>query len=145
LKALALPAAAWVVFCIVWLLAAAFQQPRGLDGRAMTLSEASAVASSADAFRLLRDGADPNAPARVRAHLVRNDERTLTPLEAATGAIRTGPVQMLVDHGARVDDNNVAVLWCGAMARNNQDVLRFLRSRRAGQAPIDCGRVRPLW
>jgi hypothetical protein len=145
LKAIALPAAAWTVACIVWLTAAAFNVPAGFDGRSMTLSEAAAVASSADAFRLLNAGADPNMPARVRAHLVKNDERMLTPLEAAAGAIRTFPLQMLVDRGATIDSANFAALWCGAMARNNQDMMRFLRPRRVNAALIDCSRVRALW
>ena len=145
LKALAVPGAVWVVFCVLWLVGAAFGIPGGFDGRSMTLTEASAVASHADAWRLLRDGADPNAPARLRAGLVRNGEKTITPLEAATASIRNGPVQMLVDRGARIDDRNYAVLWCGAMARNNQDMLRFLEARRSGRAPVDCTRIRRLW
>lgn len=145
LKALAVPGAVWVVFCVLWLVGAAFGIPAGFEGRSMTLTEASAVASHADAWRLLRDGADPNADARLRAGLVRNSEKTITPLEAATASIRTGPVQMLVDRGARIDDRNYAVLWCGAMARNNRDMLRFLDTRRPDHAQIDCARVRSLW
>ena len=144
LRAVALPAGAWVVFCVVWLLLAALGVPTIFDGRTMTLTEASAVASYADAARLLEEGADPNARARLRAGLVRNEELTMTPLEAATGAVRTGPVQMLVDHGATIDDANYAVLWCGATSRNNQDMLRFLESRRP-TSPIDCRTVRALW
>src|SRR5512133_827682 len=90
LKAVALPAAVWVVFSAIWLAALVLGIPRGFDGRTMTLTEATAVASHADVARLLQSGADPNAPARLRAHLVRNNEMTITPLEAATGAIRTG-------------------------------------------------------
>jgi ankyrin repeat protein len=146
LKAVASPAAAWTAFCVVWLVAAVFGVPSAFDGRTMTLPEAAAVASHADAARLLEAGADANARARVRAHLVRNDEKALTPLEAATAAIRTGPVQLLVDRGARIDDSNFAVLWCAAQARNNQDMVRFLRSRRASPAAnVDCTRVASIW
>ena len=144
LKTVVIPGAAWVVFCVVWLACAVLGIPSGLDGRSMTLSEASAVASHADAWRLLRDGADPNAAARLRAHLVMNDEKTVTPLEAATAAIRTGPLQMLVDHGATLDAGAYARVWCAAKARNNQDVLRFLDARRPA-APVDCRAVPPLW
>ena len=66
-------------------------------------------------------------------------------LEAATGAIRTGPVQMLVEHGATIDARNYSVLWCGAVARRNNDMLRFLESRRLSQSAIDCATVRALW
>jgi hypothetical protein len=74
-----------------------------------------------------------------------NAGTTMTPLEAATGAIRSGPLQMLVDRGATIDERNYAVLWCGAIARRNGDMLRFLASRRPGEAPLDCTKVRPLW
>jgi len=145
LVAVALPAVGWIVLSVLWLASAALGIPRGFDGRTMTLTEASAVASHADAARLLGSGADPNAPSRLRAGLVMNAETTMTPLEAATGAIRNGPVQMLLDRGARIDERNYAVLWCGAEARRNQDMLRFLESRRTDHAPIDCAAVRALW
>ena len=145
LKAIVIPGTAWVVFCVLWLACAALGIPSGFDGRSMTLTEATAVASHADAWRLLRDGADPNADARLRAGLVRNSEQDMTPLEAATASIRNGPVQMLVDRGARIDESNYAVLWCGAMARRNADMLRFLESQRPGASPVDCTKVRTLW
>ena len=145
LKAVALPGLAWVVFSVLWLVSAALGIPGRFDGRGMTLTEAAAVASHADAERLLRGRADPNAPARLRAGLVRNNEATMTPLEAATAAIRTGPVQMLVDRGARIDERNFAVLWCGAAARNNRDMLRFLQEQRPNAPHVDCANVRPLW
>jgi len=144
--AVALPAAGWVVLTIAWLAGAAAGFPSGFDGRTMTLTEAAAIASYADADRLLRGGADPNARLHLRAGLIRNRESTMTPLEAATGAIRTGPVQMLVDRGARIDDQTSPVLWCAAVARRNQDMLRFLESRRQSSlSSIDCATVRPLW
>jgi len=144
IRAVALPAAAWVLFCMVWLLLAALGVPARVDGRSMNLTEAAAVSSHADAARLLGEGADPNARARLRAGLVKNVETVMTPLEAATGAIRTGPLKMLVDHGATIDQANYIVLWCAATSRNNQDMLRFLESRRPA-APIDCRTVPALW
>ena len=145
LKAVVAPAAVWVVFSALWLAGAAIGIPGAMDSRSMTLTEAAAVASHADAVRLLDTGADPNAPQRLRGGLVRNSEKTLTPLEASTAAIRTGPVQMLVERGARIDAGNYAVLWCAAMARHNQDMLRFLRDTRPNQPPVSCAGVRPLW
>ena len=145
LASVALPAVGWLAFSVAWLLAAALGVPRGFDNRTLTLTEASAVASHADAALLLRNGADPNAASRLRAGLVMNRETTMTPLEAATGAIRSGPVQMLVDRGATIDENNYAVLWCGAMARRNNDMLRFLESRRPNTGTVDCAKVRALW
>ncbi len=145
LLAIVVPPVVWVVFRVVWLAAAAAGLPRGFDGRTMTLSEAAAIASYADAARLLRSGVDPNVPSRLRAGIVRNRESTMTPLEAATGAVRTGPIQMLVEHGAMIDARNYSVLWCAAVARRNSDMLRFLESRRLNQSTIDCATVRALW
>ena len=146
LKAVALPAAVWVVFSAIWLAASVLGIPRGFDGRTMTLTEATAVASHADVARLLQSGADPNAPAHLRAHLVRNNDTTMTPLEAATGAIRTGPLQMLLEHGAEIDRTTFPVLWCAAKLRANGDMLRFLELHRPSTpVTIDCSRVRAVW
>ena len=146
LLAVAGPALAWVIGATLWLAAAAAGVPRAFDGRTMTLTEATAVASHADVARLLQDGADPNAPSRLRAGIVRNRESVMTPLEAATAAIRTGPVQMLIDHGATIDQDNVAVLWCAAVARRNGDMQTFLRQQSPRvNVPADCAGVRTLW
>ena len=145
LASVALPAVGWLALSVAWLAAAALGIPRGFDSRTLTLTEASAVASHADTALLLRGGADPNAASRLRAGLVMNRETTMTPLEAATGSIRSGPVQMLLDRGARIDERNFAVLWCGATARHNNDMLRFLESRRPNGTPADCTKVRALW
>ena len=140
-----MPATFWVAFCVIWLVLTALDVPNSFDGRSMTLTEATAVASYADTARLLEKGADPNARARLRAGLVKNNASTMTPLEAATGAIRTGPVQMLVEHGATIDDTNYPVLWCAATARHNQDMLQFLQTHRPAGTSVDCARTRPLW
>src|SRR5882762_3969961 len=139
--AVALPAILGAVCGVVWLLAAAAGFPRAADGRTLTLPEAAAIASHADVARLLRSGVDPNAPSRVRAGLVGNRERMMTPLEAATASIRTGPLQLLVEAGATIDDDNYPVLLCSAMARHNQDMIRLLESRYSRPAPIDCAAV----
>ena len=146
LVAVASPAFLWVVFCVVWLAAAAAGVPGAFDSRTMTLTEATAIASHADVARLLQRGADPNAPAHLRAGIVRNRELVMTPLEAATGAIRTGPVQMLVDRGAAIDQTTFPVLWCAAVAHRNGDMLAFLREHSPqADVPIDCAGVRSVW
>ena len=144
--AVAAPAVAWIVVMAVWLIAATVGMQPGGHATPMTLSEAAAVASYADVSRLLASGVDPNGRYRVRAHLVRNDERTLTPLEAATGAIRTGPLQMLFDHGAHIDESTYPVLWCAANARHNDDMIKFLQVHLLTNVyAVDCGNVRPVW
>jgi len=143
--AVALPAVLGSLCAVLWLLGAAAGLPPSADGRTLTLPEAAAIASHADVARLLRSGADPNAPSRVRAGLVGSRERVMTPLEAATGSIRTGPLQLLVAAGATIDDHNYPVLWCSAMARHNQDMIRLLESRFSRHSPVDCAAVRTLW
>jgi hypothetical protein len=135
----------WAAFCVVWMVLAAAGVPASFDGRSMTLTEAAAVASHADVARLLGGGANPNARTRLRAGLIKNNETAMTPLEAATGAIRTGPLEMLVDRGATIDDTSYAVLWCAAQTRSNEDMLRFLEKHRPRATPIDCAHARTLW
>jgi len=142
-----LPGAFAALTALVWLLSAATGVPTAASSRVLTLPEAMAIASHADVARLLRAGADPNAPASVRAGLVRNREVTATPLEAATAAIRTGPLEMLADAGAVIDERNYGRLWCSATARGNQDMLRFIAARLpADRRPnVDCGVTPSLW
>jgi len=129
-----------------WLIASTLGVQPGGGATPMTLSEAAALASYADVTRLLAAGVDPNGRYRVRANLVRNDERTLTPLEAATGAIRTGPLQLLFDHGARVDETTYPVLICAAQARHNDDMIKFLQVHLLTDVyAVDCGNVRRVW
>jgi hypothetical protein len=143
--AAAAPAALWLAGGVIWIAMAAAGITPG-DGRTMTLSEAAAVASHADVARLLGAGADPNARARVRAHLVRNDERMLTPLEASTGAIRTGPLGMLVDRGARIDSSTYPVLVCAAQDRHNDDMLKLLQAHQPSDVlAVYCANVRSVW
>lgn len=146
LLAAAGPAFALVAVSTLWLAAAILGVPHLFDSRTLTLTEATAIASHADVARLLREGADPNAAARLRSGLVRNSERMMTPLEAATGAIRSGPLQMLIDRGATIDERNFPILWCAAAARGNRDLQTFLREH-APQAdvPADCSSVRRVW
>ena len=144
--AAAAPAAIWIVLVGLWLIAATVGGQPGGGTEEMTLSEAAAVASYADVARLLAAGVDPNGRYRVRANLVRNDERMLTPLEAATGAIRTGPLQTLFDHGARIDETTYPVLWCAANARHNDDMITFLQVHLLTNVyAVDCGNVRRVW
>ena len=138
------PPLAWVFISAAWLVVSTLG-PSAFDSRAMTLTETMAISSYADADRLLRSGADPNAPSRMRAGIVDLNTHMLTPLEAATGAVRNGPVDMLVEHGAVINERNYAVLWCGAVARGNRNMQQFLQSRSPASTPVDCSRVRTLW
>lgn len=108
----------------------------------MTLSEAAALESDADVVRLLQAGADPNAPARVRRSRIRAVGADLTPLEAAMTSRHVSVMTLLIDGGARLDPEQVSVLWCLALSHRNADAQAWLRSRSAGPFPSDCSRVR---
>lgn len=137
-------AAAWMAFVLVSQVMA----PSRVDGSTVTLAEAAAFGSNADIVRLLRAGADPNAPARVRRHVLREIDQRMTPLEAAAAG-RTGNrrriMGLLVDGGAILDSGTYPVVWCLADSRDNPDALAFVRERLPDAPPPDCGRIRTPW
>ena len=139
-----LAAAAWIVV----VLAAQAVVPSLVDGRTMTLSEAAALGSNADIVRLLRAGADPNTPGRVRLGVLREVDQRMTPLEAgAAGLIgdRIRVMQLLVEGGAALDDRSYPVVWCLAVLRENRDTLSLLEEYRPGATAPDRARVRSSW
>ncbi len=107
----------------------------------MTLPEAAALESEADIVRLLRAGANPNAPARVRRTRIRAVQAALTPLEAAMSSRHVSVMTLLVDNGAVLDARNLPGLWCLAASQQNQDAQNWLRSRGGAEPPSGCDAV----
>ena len=107
----------------------------------MTLPEAAALESEADIVRLLRAGADPNAPARVRRTRIRAVGAALTPLEAAMTARHVSVMTLLVDNGAVLDARTLPGLWCLAASQQNHDALGWLRGRGGAEPPSGCDAV----
>ncbi len=107
----------------------------------MTLSEAAALESEADIVRLLRAGAEPNAPAWVRRTRIRAVGAALTPLEAAMTARHVSLMTLLVDNGAVVDARTLPALWCVAASQQNQDALAWLRTRGGAEPSGGCGAI----
>jgi hypothetical protein len=96
----------------------------------LTLSEAAGARDNGEVIRLIEGGADPNEAAPIRARLVDDNAQTVTPLEAAVGTRRADMVELLLDHGARMDPATFVRLACFAHAVRADDVLRVLETRR---------------
>ena len=110
----------------------------------LTLAEAAALEDSGEIVRLLRRGADPAEPSRVRAGIIRDVDMTMTPLEAAVIQDHPDAADLLVREGAPIDARNFAALWCLAQPRQDDMMLRFLQRRAAPSLPRDCSRVRTV-
>ena len=105
----------------------------------VTLSEAVATRNNAEALRLIRLGADPNQPSRVRAGLLTSDYAVdVTPVEAAVGAQRADALRMLLANGAKIDGSEMRLLRCYEQSRRDSGVRELL-----GDPPdVDCAGVR---
>jgi len=105
----------------------------------VTLSEAIATRNNAEALRLIRLGADPNQPSRVRAGLLTSDYAVdVTPVEAAVGAQRVDALRMLLANGAKIDGQQMRVLRCYEQIRRDSSVRAFLGE----PADVECAGVR---
>ena len=79
----------------------AIEQPGTIAApRLETISEAVVTGNPALALELMADGADVDAPARVRPGLLERDVDRLTPLEAALLVRNLELLQLLLDVGA---------------------------------------------
>ena len=123
--------------------------PFGLDPlwrvEPLTLAEAAALRDNGEVVRLIEAGADPNAPATVRAEFLRNDALTVTPLEAAVGSDRVDIAQVLLDHGARLDAATWTRLMCFATAIEADESQSFLEPLRPDGASLACDHVQTPW
>jgi hypothetical protein len=135
-----LPGTLVIVGLAAWLVASWFGMPPTAAGTSITLSEAAMLADHADVLRLIRQGADPNAPASVREGMIDFGRRTMLPLEAATRSHQPGIMQLLINSGARIAASNYPSLWCSAQGvPNNADVMAFLIAHQPpGLVPIEC-------
>jgi hypothetical protein len=140
----AFPGSLVIAGAALWLAMWLLRVPPANAGSDLTLAEAAMLADHADAVRLMHQGADPNAPARVRAATLDFREHVMTPLEAATRSRQSGIMQLLIDSGAWMTATNYPPLWCSAnRVPNNGAVLAFLDSHRpAGLPAIECADVR---
>ena len=106
----------------------------------VTLAEAVATRNNAEALRLIRQGADPNRPGRVRDGLLTNGYAIdVLPVEAAVAAQRADTVRMLLTNGAIVDEREFRVLRCLEQSRHDSGVREILDARATGEP--DCGGI----
>jgi hypothetical protein len=146
-KALAITATVMLP-CVVLAALSAWWLAGGLAGDGLwpadevTLSEAVATRNNAEALRLIRLGADPNQPSRVRAGLLTSHaDVTVRPVEAAVGAQRADALRMLLANGATIDGPELRVLRCYERVRRDSGI-RDLLDARSGGVEDSCEAVR---
>jgi hypothetical protein len=101
-----------------------------------TLSEAAASRDVATAVWLIEQGRDPNHKYPVRRGILDgNTPAAMTPLEAAVDARRLEVIQLLLRHGARLDETQRTAFACKAKSRGDEELIRYFESL-AG--PVTC-------
>ena len=143
--ALALPGAALIVATAVMLAGLPFGVDPLWRVEPLTLAEAAALRDNGEVVRLIEAGADPNAPGTVRAEFLRNDPLTITPLEAAVGSDRVDIMEVLLEHGARLDPATWNRLMCFATAIEADESRALLEQRRPDGASLACDHVQTPW
>jgi ankyrin repeat protein len=104
----------------------------------LTLPEAAALRDNADVVLLVRQGADPNAPAAVRRAVLRSRTGVMTPLEAALTARHVETAGLLMDLGASVRDDNFERLFCLATRSRIDDLITLITARLPDHGAVDC-------
>ena len=145
LAALALPGAALILATAVMLAGLMFGVDPLWRVEPLTLAEAAALRDNGEVVRLIEAGEDPNAPGTVRAEFLRNDALTITPLEAAVGSDRVDIMEVLLEHGARLDPATWNGLMCFATAIEADESRALLEQRRPEGAPLACDHVQTPW
>jgi hypothetical protein len=145
LIAVALPGAALILATAVMLAGLMFGADPLWRVEPLTLAEAAALRDNGEVVRLIDAGEDPNAPATVRAEFLRNDPLTITPLEAAVGSDRVDIMEVLLEHGARLDPPIWNRLMCFATAIEADESRALLEQRRPEGATLACDHVQTPW
>jgi hypothetical protein len=110
----------------------------------LTMAEAAALKDRATMQRLIWSGVDPNAPANVRANVLKSHDIVVTPLEASVGTRTPVAMQFLLAHGARMDRNEQDVITCLAKEDDAKEILEYLAKNFPGARP-DCAHVSTPW
>lgn len=140
--ALAFPALLWLAAAGTILIATLAGYGALAAPPDLTLSEAAAIRDVTEVLRQIRTGAKPDAPARIRRGILREEEYLMTPLEAATVAGDVEVVRLLVQNGARLDESNVPVLFCLAQDNDADDIVSFLNENASSSTVSECAGVR---
>jgi len=110
----------------------------------LTMAEAAALKDRATMQRLIWAGFDPNAPANVRADILKSHDIVVTPLEASVGTRTPIAMQFLLSHGARMDRHEQDVITCLAIEDDAKEILEYLQKSFPGDKP-DCAHVTTPW
>ncbi len=110
----------------------------------LTMSEAAALKDRGTMQRLLWNGADPNAPAKVRPEILKSYEIVVTPLEASVGTRTPTAMQFLLARGARMDGRERTVIMCLAIKDDAKEIVEFLDKDGVKERP-DCEHVATPW
>jgi hypothetical protein len=111
----------------------------------VTLAEAAALEDNAEVVRLIGLGENVNGASRVRPNVLADRELMLTPIEAAVGAERADMVQLLLDHGVRLEPTVWTRLMCFADSAGADDVTALLEAQRPADAQLICETEPSLW
>jgi hypothetical protein len=98
------PAALLALARVVFLVLALWNAHPFWRWEPLNLAEAAALRDGGEVSRLLADGHDPNAVYPVRGGMIRDYPMQVTPMAAALAARRSEIVQILLDAGARPQD-----------------------------------------
>lgn len=111
----------------------------------VSLSEAATLEDIASVVQMIRHGADPSAPAPVRAGVLRAHAVRVTPVEAAVDARRADVLRVLLGNGATLSAPARLPLLCHAEARDAEDVVALLASLPPAIEPsVTCAGVAPV-
>src|SRR5439155_6817427 len=101
----------------------------------LTMAEAAALKDRATMQRLIWNGVDPNASARVRPDILKSYAIVVTPLEASVGTRTPTAMQFLLMRGARMDSRERAVIMCLAIKDDAREIVEFLEHDDVKESP----------
>jgi hypothetical protein len=111
----------------------------------MTLSEAAALRDNGEVARVIELGEDVNGTSLVRPDILADHSLLVTPSEAAVAAKRADMVELLLEHGARMDVAMWTRLMCFSSSVKAEDVLSLLEPRRPEASVENCDFVHVPW
>jgi ankyrin repeat protein len=111
----------------------------------LTLAEAAALKDNGEVARLIEMGGNVNEASAVRADMLVDHPLVVTPLEAAVLSERADMVELLLEHGARMDPPLWTRLMCYSASVEADDVRALLQPRRPAGSVEDCNQVEIRW
>jgi hypothetical protein len=103
---------------------------------ALTLADAVVLRNAGETAAQIINGADPNAPSPISRASSLFGRRALLPVDAAVITGETHMLQLLVDHGARLDEPTLMRLRCEAERIGEDRVARWIDARLT--RPVTC-------